>query len=78
VFVPPGQRLDAASQGAEHDLHLPRLAVPLLARLMPGGDGLAFGCGPGPTFSLMLQETGLQAPFYDRCYADDGVVLSRS
>jgi len=78
VFVPPGQWLDAASQGGEYDLHLPRLAVSLLARPKPGGDGLAVDCGPGPTCSQMLQETGHPASFYDRFYADDGAVLSRS
>jgi len=37
---------------------LARLAEPLIAHLPKGARGLDFGCGPGPTLSLMLREAG--------------------
>lgn len=37
--------------------------------------GLDFGCGPGPTLSLMLQELGLNCVDYDLYYANDKTLL---
>lgn len=83
VFVPPEQHLSASAEKAEYDLHqnspdddgyrsfLGRLAVPLLERLSPGSVGLDFGCGPGPTLSLMFNETGHRMRVYDPFYAPD-------
>jgi 2-polyprenyl-3-methyl-5-hydroxy-6-metoxy-1,4-benzoquinol methylase len=87
VFVPPAQRLSAEAEKAEYDLHrndpadggyrrfLSRLADPLLARLAPHSCGLDFGCGPGPTLSLMLAEAGHRVALYDPFYARDPQVL---
>jgi 2-polyprenyl-3-methyl-5-hydroxy-6-metoxy-1,4-benzoquinol methylase len=89
VYVPATQRLDAAAEKAEYDLHdndpqdagyrrfLSRLAEPLLARLKPARQGLDFGCGPGPTLSLMLAEAGHRVDHYDAFYADDRAVFGR-
>ena len=49
--------------------------MPLSARLLPGATGLDFGCGPGPTLSLMLTEQGFPTAIYDPIYANDPEVL---
>ena len=80
IFVSPASLPSAAEERAVYDLHqnsphdagyrrfLSRLCDPLLERLPPAAQGLDFGCGPGPTLSVMLQEAGhrmaLYAPFY--------------
>lgn len=51
--------------------------TPLLGYLIPGQQGLDFGCGPGPTLSLMLQEQGYPMSVYDPFFADDTRVLAR-
>jgi len=56
---------------------LSRLLTPLLPRLKPGQSGLDFGCGPGPTLSVMLQEYGFSMAVYDPFYAVDTTVLQR-
>lgn len=80
VFVPPEMRLDAVAEKAMYDLHdndpederyrrfLSRLADPLTERLEPNSHGLDFGCGPGPTLSLMLEEAGHNMALYDVYY----------
>ncbi len=87
VFVNPDQRLALKAEKAIYDLHLndpadtgyrrflSRLADPLLARLPDGSTGLDFGCGPGPTLSLMLAEAGHQVALYDPIYQPDAQVL---
>ena len=68
MFVPRSYHLSAADEKAQYDLHendpndpgyrafLDRLAGPLDKRLAPHSHGLDFGCGPGPTLSVMLEE----------------------
>ncbi|WP_428771938.1 class I SAM-dependent methyltransferase [Vibrio sp.] len=89
VFVDPAQRLAADLEKAHYDLHendpsdqgyrrfLSRLAQPLVQRLAASSNGLDFGCGPGPTLSLMLQEQGHQVELYDIYYHPDQSVLAR-
>ena len=89
VFVPPEQHLSANEEKAEYDLHqnlpddegyrsfLGRLAAPLLERLSPGSVGLDFGCGPGPTLSLMFNEIGHRMKDYDPFYAPDPHVFDQ-
>jgi len=83
VFVPPRFHLDPAREKAEYDLHqnnpadpgyrrfLSRLCQPLCERLPGPSTGLDFGCGPGPTLSLMLEEAGHEVALYDPFYAPD-------
>ncbi|KJY84395.1 2-polyprenyl-3-methyl-5-hydroxy-6-metoxy-1,4-benzoquinol methylase [Vibrio galatheae] len=90
VFVNPEQRLDAKSEKAHYDLHendpsdqgyrrfLSRVADPILARIEPNSHGLDFGCGPGPTLSLMLEEQGHTMSLYDIYYHPEASVLERS
>ena len=44
---------------------LSRLTDHLIPKLLPGGKGLDFGSGPGPTLSVMLEEAGFPMDIYD-------------
>jgi len=39
--------------------------------------GLDFGCGPGPTLSLMFEEVGYKVDLFDVFYADNPKVFER-
>ncbi|MGF1763511.1 class I SAM-dependent methyltransferase [Aliivibrio kagoshimensis] len=90
IFVDPACRLDAVAEKAMYDLHendpedqryrtfLSRFSNPLLDRL--GGkqqQGLDFGCGPGPTLSLMMAERGHEVELYDLYFYPDKRVLEK-
>ena len=80
VSADPASHLGPAAERAYYDLHengpedpgyrrfLGRLAAPLLGRLAPGMRGLDYGCGPGPTLSIMLGEAGMLVEDYDPYY----------
>lgn len=90
AFADPAARLSALEERAIYDLHqndpqdpgyrsfLGRLAAPLIRRL---GDrklhGLDFGCGPGPTLSLMLEDEGHLMTLYDPFFYPTTDLLSR-
>lgn len=91
IFADPASRPSAEEEKARYDRHqnhpgdlgyrqfLGRLVEPLVAHLGPGAwEGLDFGCGPGPTLSVMLEERGYAMSLYDPFYAPDPAVLSRS
>ncbi|CAM3133820.1 class I SAM-dependent methyltransferase [Vibrio tubiashii] len=90
VFVNPDQRLDAKQEKAHYDLHendpndqgyrrfLSRVADPILERIETNSHGLDFGCGPGPTLSLMLEERGHTMSLYDIYYHPNPSVLENS
>lgn len=81
VHVPREYHLDATAEKAEYDLHrnspedsgyrrfLGRAAEAVQARVAPPARGLDFGCGPGPTLSVMLEEAGYTMALYDKYYA---------
>ncbi len=83
VFVPSRYFLPPEAEKACYDQHqnfptdhryrhfLNRLAQPLIEVLSPGARGLDFGCGPGPTLSLMLAEAGYPTVIYDPFYEPD-------
>lgn len=87
VFVTTDQHLSSAAEKAIYDQHqnspddlqyrrfLSRLTEPLLERLGPCSRGLDFGCGPGPTLSVMMAEQGHDMAVYDLYYADNPAVL---
>ncbi|WP_316348994.1 class I SAM-dependent methyltransferase [Desulfuromonas acetoxidans] len=89
VFVSRQQLPTAAQEKAEYDLHenapddpgyrrfLSRLFQPLRQRVPQGAQGLDFGCGPGPTLSVMAAECGLKMRLYDPFYAPDEEVLTQ-
>jgi SAM-dependent methyltransferase len=90
VSVAPAFHLDAESEKSIYDLHenhpsdsgyrrfLSRLTVPLAARIAPDAHGLDFGCGPGPTLSLMMEEQGFRMAVYDVFYFPQKSVLESS
>ena len=47
----------------------------MINRLSMGSRGLDFGCGPGPTLSVMFEELGYPMAIYDPIYATDESVL---
>lgn len=87
VFVPRPFWLDVDAEKAEYDKHinspddagyrkfLGRLCGPLLDILPAGASGLDFGCGPGPTLSVMFNEMGLNVALYDKFYYSDRTCL---
>ena len=89
IYADPAALLDAAAEISIYQQHqndptdlryrafLNKLAAPLQQRLAKTGlQGLDFGCGPGPTLSLMLAEAGQQMAIYDPYFANYPEVLS--
>ncbi len=86
VFVPPAFWVTPDKEREQYDLHennpvdegyrrfLSRVAEPLLQRLQKPSLGLDFGCGPGPTLSLMLEEYGHSVALYDKFYFPNACV----
>ena len=89
VFVPPCHWLSAEEEKAAYDLHendprdqgyrqfLARLVAPLVEKLGSNQKGLDFGCGPGPTLSVLLEEQGQQVDLYDPFYYNDPSVFHK-
>jgi hypothetical protein len=87
TFAPPQDRLPPAEEAARYELHendpadpayrsfLRRLVDPLCDVLPPGAEGLDFGCGPGPTLSVMMRERGFPTADYDPFFRPDREVL---
>ncbi len=87
IFVPEQHLLSPAEEKSRYDFHrndpadlryrkfLNRLFQPLEQKLAPGARGLDFGCGPGPTLSVMFEEAGYGCDVYDLYYADDPSVF---
>jgi len=77
VFVPSTNFLSKESERTHYQFHkndpkdlryrkfLSRLADPLMNNLAAGAKGLDFGCGPGPTLSIMLAEKGFPTTIFD-------------
>jgi len=89
VFIDPNQRLPEKEERAQYDLHennsgdegyrrfLSRLASPLMEKLSTHSHGLDFGCGPGPTLSLILEEAGHSVELYDVYFYPNQTALQR-
>lgn len=90
IFVPPSHYLSPQAEKAEYDLHqnspedsgyrrfLSRLFTPLNDRLPSNSTGLDFGCGPGPTLSVLFEEAGHTAAIYDPFYANHSAVFEQT
>jgi len=88
ISVPDTQLLSETDEQAEYELHrnnpidaayrrfLNRLFEPLNARLPAASYGLDFGCGPGPTLSLMFEEAGHSVALFDKFFAADNSYLN--
>ena len=89
IFVPEGYLPTREEEKAQYDLHendsgdpgyrgfLGRLTDPLLEKLSPGSVGLDFGCGPGPTLSVTLEEMGHRVALFDPIYHPNPKMLER-
>jgi len=87
VFVQPEDFLSPQEEKSRYDLHqnspddaryrkfLSRMCLPMVQRLPNGSHGLDFGCGPGPTLSVMFEELGYPMAIYDPFYAAEESVL---
>lgn len=87
VAVPPEYLLCAEAEKSVYDQHendpedekyrrfLSRTFEPLIAQLPNDAKGLDFGCGPGPTISVMAEEVGLSVSNYDLYYHNTPEVL---
>lgn len=83
VFVKSNEYISEGEEKAIYDTHqnnandggyrkfLCKLTVPLVEKLSKGMKGLDFGCGPGPTLSVMLEEQGFSVENYDIFYANE-------
>ncbi|MFH2045883.1 MAG: class I SAM-dependent methyltransferase [Pseudomonadota bacterium] len=90
VFVPKRYWLNTDDERATYDLHendaqdpgyrqfLSRLSTRLLEKLDSNQKGLDFGCGPGPTMSVLLEEGGQQVDLYDPFYYNDPSVFYKN
>lgn len=89
VFLHPEYHLGPLEEKKRYDLHrnhpedegyvrfLSRLTEPLLKRLKPGAEGLDYGCGPGPTLSVILARAGYSVADYDPFYFPAADALTR-
>lgn len=89
IFVPRLFHLSPSQEKAIYDCHennpndlgyrkfLSRLTTPLIQHLKTGAEGLDFGCGPGPTLSVMLREAGFNVSEYDPFYSPDTAALTK-
>ncbi|WP_290654201.1 class I SAM-dependent methyltransferase [Idiomarina sp.] len=89
VFADPDSLIAETDEKAIYDFHendpyderyrqfLSQLSEPLLTKLKKGMRGLDFGCGPGPTLNLMLEEQGMQVELYDLYYYPDKAKLQQ-
>ena len=89
VFVPSSYFVSEQEEQAKYDNHqnsianegyvnfLNRLLVPLQDYLPEGARGLDFGCGPGPTLHLLMEQQGYQMEIYDYFYARNPEVFTK-
>jgi len=89
VFVDKSQQLNHDDEKAVYQQHennpedagyrkfLSRMSQPMLERILPDSHGLDFGCGPGPTLSLMFEEAGHRMAIYDPYFANNPEALKQ-
>jgi SAM-dependent methyltransferase len=92
-FLSKDHHLDSLSERKIYDFHendpldlayrnfLNQLVLPLKEYLMPKDSfktGLDFGCGPGPTLHLLLEDLGLNMSIYDPIYYPSRELLEKT
>lgn len=89
VFVDHSQHVNETDEKLRYDQHqnsindegycafLGHLLEPLSERLPESAEGLDFGCGPGPTLSLLLEQKGYRVDCYDKYYLPDEKLLTK-
>lgn len=82
VFVAAQYHLSNADEKLRYDEHqnnpederyrafLSQVFNPVIKHIHQGDKGLDFGCGSGPTLSLMFEEHGYQMDLFDKFYAN--------
>jgi len=82
IFVDPEHHLSPEQEKAFYLNHennienagyidfLNRIVQPMLSFLTRGMRGLDYGCGPGPTLSLLLNQKGMRCDDYDPLFTD--------
>ncbi|MDH5680321.1 MAG: class I SAM-dependent methyltransferase, partial [Spirochaetota bacterium] len=60
----------------DYRLFLSRLTDALTVKLTKGSSGLDYGCGPGPTLSVMLEEEGFKMTNFDPFFAAEREALA--
>lgn len=90
VFTPKRFHLNNADEKSRYDLHqnnpddvgyrqfLSTVFDPVEKHLTPNAKGLDFGCGPGPTLSVMFEEQGYKVDLFDKFYANDRSIFNNT
>ena len=80
VFLKPHLRLSVEAERERYRAHqnspsdegyvrfLNRLLIPLKERIPAGAKGLDYGCGPGPTISVLMENENYQVVNYDPAF----------
>jgi hypothetical protein len=88
VFVPNQFHLSISEEKSRYDSHnnsptdqkyrqfLKKTFDPLVGFIEKGSSGLDFGCGPGPTLSVMLEECGHEVDLYDKFYYPNSYIFN--
>jgi hypothetical protein len=88
VFSPKEFHLNYDDEKARYDSHnndsndpqyrqfLNKLYNPLSGLIKVNDRGLDFGCGPGPTLSVMLEEDGYRVDLFDKFYFPDRSIFN--
>ncbi|BAS67835.1 MAG: class I SAM-dependent methyltransferase [Gammaproteobacteria bacterium] len=89
VFVPAQYHLHEVDEKLRYDAHqnnpddehyrvfLSQVFDPVITHIKQGAKGLDFGCGPGPTLSVMFEEQGYQVDLVDKFYAINTKVFEK-
>ena len=89
VFAPKEFHLSEVAEKIRYDSHqnnpkdqhyrafLSQVFNPVLDNIQPGAKGLDFGCGPGPTLSVMFEEQGYEVDLFDKFYADNRSIFNK-
>jgi hypothetical protein len=90
VFTPKQFHLSEAAEKIRYDSHqnnpkdkryrqfLSQVFNPVVDCIQSGAKGLDFGCGPGPTLSVMFEEQGYKVDLFDKFYANDQSIFNNT
>lgn len=90
VFLAKRFHLNNKDEKSRYDLHqndsddagyrqfLSTVFNPVLKHIQPQAKGLDFGCGPGPTLSLMFKDAGFEVDLFDKYYANHPQIFNNS
>ncbi len=90
VFVLPEEFVSIEEEKAVYELHqnspedqgyrnfLSRILEPMVQRISLNSVGLDFGCGPGPTLSIMFEEKGYQMKNFDPFFCNETKNLNQN